>query len=74
MEIDVLKVLDDMDEIRRTHYHDKKPNADLLCRMLEAVLARAGGYENRAAWTAELKQRPSAYARDIDHIENITTF
>jgi len=69
MEIDILEILDRMDEIRRNHYYDKNPNPDLLCRMLEAVVAKAGGYEGRADWTKALKERPSAYKRDYNDIE-----
>ena len=74
MEINVLNVLDQMDEIRRNHYFDKPQNADLLARMLEAVLAKAAGYKSRTDWTTALKAYPSAYKRDIEKTENVVTF
>lgn len=75
MEIDVLAVLDRMDEIRRKHYFDKHPAPDCLCRILEAVVAEAGGYKSRTDWTDELKKRPdSIYNRDYSNIVKWRTF
>ncbi len=74
MEIDILEILDRMDEIRRNHYFDKHPAPDNLCRILEAVVAEAGGYKSRTEWTDELKKRSSAYARDYADMVKWRTF
>lgn len=75
MEIDVLHVLDEMDKVRRNHYFDKYPTPDNLCRILEAIVARAGGYTSRADWTDDLKKLPdSAYNRDYSDPAKWGTF
>lgn len=59
-EIDVLAVLDQMDEFRRTHQNDKQHPADWCMRCMEAILATAAGYESRNDWTEELKAIPGS--------------
>ena len=65
MEINILDVLDQMDSFRRRHYRDEQPRPDYYMRALEAILARAAGFESRTEWTSALKETNSEYARDL---------
>ena len=65
MDIDVLAVLDEMDSFRRKHENDKPATPDWCMRCLEAILAKAAGYNSRTEWTDALKGNPeSAYCKD----------
>lgn len=75
MEIDVLAVLDEMDAFRRKHYYDNPSTPDFYMRVLEAMLARAAGYNSRTDWTDELKRnRNTRYTRDYADPEKWGTF
>lgn len=52
-EINVLDILDQMDAFRRRHENDKSPS-DWCMRCMEAILAKAAGYESRTDWTDAL--------------------
>lgn len=74
MNIDVLDVLDQMDEFRRNHYFDKQPTPDFYMRAMEAILAKAAGYDSRSEWTEALKNSKSRYSRDYTEMTKWRTF
>lgn len=74
MNIDVLDVLDQMDEFRRNHYFDKQPTPDFYMRAMEAMLAKAAGYNSRSEWTEALKNTNSRYKRDYTNMVKWGTF
>lgn len=74
MNIDVLDVLDQMDEFRRNHYFDKNPTPDFYMRAMEAMLAKAAGYNSRSEWTDALKATNSLYKRDYRDPEKQRAF
>ena len=54
MELDVLKILDEMDDFRRRHQNAIQDPPDYCMRVLEAILAKAAGYNSRNDWTEAL--------------------
>lgn len=66
MEIDILSLLDEMDEFRRSHQDERKSPSDYCMRVMEAIVAKAAGYSNRNEWTDALKTHPcSKYSQDL---------
>ena len=66
-EIDVLKVLDEMDKFRREHQDEKISPPDWCMRVLEAILAKEAGFKGRAEWTDTLKSNPDTfYSKEYD--------
>lgn len=53
-EINVLKLLDEMDKFRRDHQNSKEAPADWCMRVLEAIVAKHAGYGSRNEWTEKL--------------------
>lgn len=74
VKIDVLEILDQMDEFRRKHYFDKQPRPDFYMRVMEAMLAKAAGYNSRSEWTEALKNSKSRYNRDYTDMVKRRTF
>ena len=65
-QVDVLKVLDEMDTFRREHQNSNQHPSDWCMRCLEAILARAAGFEGRNAWTSALRANEnSQYSKDL---------
>lgn len=65
--IDVLAVLDEMDAFRRKHENDKPATPDWCMRCMEAILAKAAGYNGRTSWTDALSGNPTTqYSKDIE--------
>lgn len=60
-----LDLLDEMDEFRRNHQDSRKDPSDYCMRVLEAIVARRAGYNDRHCWQEDLKSIPSLYRRDI---------
>ncbi len=70
-----LHMLDQMDVIRRKHFGSLPPPCDYYMRSMEAVIARAAGYENRNEWTDALKaDEQSRYFRDLQLVETCSNF
>lgn len=66
MGIDILSLLDEMDEFRRSHQDERESPSDYCMRVMEAIVAKAAGYSNRNEWTDALKARPcSKYSQDL---------
>lgn len=66
MEINVLKVLDEMDKFRRKHQNDIPSCPDWCMRCMEAILAEAAGHKDRNDWTEALKANPDTeYHKDF---------
>lgn len=69
MNIDVLAVLDEMDAFRRKHENDKPATPDWCMRCMEAILAKAAGYDNRMSWTDALSENlATQYSRDLEKL------
>ena len=67
MEINILKVLDEMDRFRREHQNEKVSPSDYCMRAMEAIVASAAGYENRNEWTDALKSdNTSEYSKYVN--------
>lgn len=65
-EINILAVLDEMDKFRREHQNSSQHPSDWCMRCMEAILAKAAGYESRNAWTGELwADDNSDYSKDL---------
>ena len=65
-----LQILDEMDAIRRKHYGALPPPCDYYLRAMEAVVARAAGYDSRSDWTDALKEdKQSRYYHDLQILE-----
>jgi len=58
-EINALEVLAEMEAFRKRHENDKSPS-DWCMRCLEAILAKAAGYENRMVWIEDLQKLQKA--------------
>ena len=64
-----------MDVIRRKHSGSLPPPCDYYMRSMEAVIARAAGYESRNEWTDALKaDEQSRYFRDLQLVETCSNF
>lgn len=56
-----LEVLDEMEEIRqKVNEHPEYYPIDYVIRLLTAIVAQSYGYEDRNAWTGELKSNPDS--------------
>jgi hypothetical protein len=53
-EINVMEVLAEMEDFRKRHENDKSPS-DWCMRCMEAILARAAGYDSRMDWIEDLQ-------------------
>lgn len=61
-----LELLDKLDEFRRGHQNGRLYPSDWCMRCMEAIVARAYGFEGRNAWTGALAAAPSTrYHRDL---------
>ncbi|MBS6217339.1 MAG: hypothetical protein KH704_10515 [Clostridiales bacterium] len=61
-----LEVLDELDEFRRGHQNERLYPSDWCMRCMEAIVARACGFEGRNNWTGALAAAPSTrYHRDL---------
>ena len=70
-----LHMLDQMDVIRRKHSGSLPPPCYYYMRSMEAVIARAAGYESRNEWTDALKaDEQSRYFRDLQLVETCSNF
>ena len=70
-----LHMLDQMDVIRRKHSGSLPPPCDYYMRSMEAVIARAAGYESRNEWTDALKaDYICGYFRDLQLVETCSNF
>ena len=54
-EINVLEVLAEMEDFRKRNQNERKSPSDFCMRCLEAILARAAGYEDRMEWIEDLQ-------------------
>lgn len=63
-EIDVLTLLDEIDAFRRSHQDEQQSPSDYCMRMIEAMIARAAGFNSRTEWTEALKEDPSSAYSD----------
>lgn len=62
----ILELLDKLDEFRRTHQDERQHPADYCMRVMEAIVARTGGFESRSDWTDALRaDDTTTYSRDI---------
>lgn len=65
--IDILAVLDEMDAFRRKHENDKPATPDWCMRCMEAIFAKAAGYDDRMSWTGALSANPDTkYSKDLE--------
>lgn len=65
-QVDVLQVLDEMDQFRREHQNSHLHPSDWCMRCLEAILAKAAGYQGRNKWTEALRANEnSIYSKDL---------
>lgn len=75
MDINVLRLLDEMDKFRRTHQNEKEAPPDYCMRVMEAILAEAAGYKSRIDWTEALKADvESMYHKEYQDIVNYRLF
>ena len=65
-QVAVLKVLDEMDEFRRTHQDSRQHPSDFCMRCMEAIVAKAAGFQSRCDWTDALRaDENSIYSIDL---------
>ena len=70
-----LRVLDEMDALRRKQWYHLPPPCDYYLRAMEAIVARAAGYASRTDWTDCLKSdAESQYCRDLEGPEKQFVF
>ena len=70
-----LRVLDEMDALRRKQWYHLPPPCDYYLRAMEAIVARAAGYASRTDWTDCLKSdAESQYCRDLEDPEKQFVF
>lgn len=63
---EILELLDRLDKFRRRHQDNQQHPADWCMRMMEAMIAQAGGYQSRNDWTEALKaDDTTAYSQDM---------
>lgn len=61
-----LELLDELDAFRRGHQDERLHPSDWCMRCMEAIVARACGFGNRADWTWALSAAPTTrYHRDL---------
>lgn len=61
-----LELLDELDAFRRGHQNERLYPSDWCMRCMEAIVARACGFEGRNNWTGALAAAPSTrYHRDL---------
>lgn len=70
--VDILILLDEIDEFRRTHQDQRTSPSDWCMRVIEAIIARHAGFSSRTDWTEILKCSETKYRRDYK--ENPVTF
>lgn len=59
-----LEILDELDTLRRRSEHHPKDSADFVLRVVAAIIAKRGGFKNRAEWCEELRKNPATeYAK-----------
>lgn len=58
--IPALGLLDELDEFRRRHQNSTLHPSDWCMRVIEAIVARAFGYETRNSWTELLDADPQS--------------
>ena len=65
---EILELLDRLDKFRRAHQDDRQHPSDWCMRMMEAIVAQAGGYQSRNGWMAALKaDDTTAYSNDMEN-------
>lgn len=63
----ILALLDELDKFRREHQNDRLNPSDWCMRCMEAIVARAGGFESRNDWTERLKSDAGTqYSRGLN--------
>lgn len=63
---DILKLLDELDELRRKHKYDKHCDTEYIMRIACAIVAEHGGYSSRNDWTEILKADAiTQYSHDL---------
>lgn len=55
-----LELLDELDQFRRQHQDSALHPPDWCMRVMEAIVARAFGYESRNSWTEQLLANPQS--------------
>lgn len=55
-EITALEVLAEMETFRKRNQDERKSPSDFCMRCLEAILAKAAGYESRMDWIEDLQK------------------
>lgn len=53
-EINALEVLAEMEEFRKRNQDERKSPSDFCMRCMQAILAKAAGYESRIDWSEEI--------------------
>lgn len=70
-----LAILDKIDKVRRDARKQRQLTTDYYLRVACAIVAEAGGFEDRTNWTNILKSDlTSEYAKDYDDPEFATLF
>ncbi len=59
-EINVLEVLAEMENFRKRNQDEIQSPSDFCMRCMEAILAKAAGYESRMTWIEELQRLQNA--------------
>lgn len=54
--VDAWEVLTEMDQFRKNHQDSRKDPADWCMRVMQAIVARAAGYESRIDWIEDIQQ------------------
>lgn len=52
--VNALKVLDEIEQLRRKHENDKQQNNDWVLRVACAIIAKEAGYQSRMQWCEAL--------------------
>ena len=70
-----LELLDELDAFRRGHQDERLHPSDWCMRCMEAIVARACGFEGRSEWNEALSADPSTrYHRDLQDSESRIRF
>lgn len=73
--INTLELLDELDQFRRSHQNDQQHPSDWCMRVMEAIVAKAAGFDSRCEWTDALRANEnSIYSKDLKDIDKIATF
>lgn len=63
---EILALLDKLDKFRREHQNERQHPSDWCMRVMEAIVAEAGGFKSWSDWTDALKaDGKTAYSRDL---------